>query len=302
MELVWAPPTTNFKTFEKDVIAGAMGSREVQEYVIANKTQRATPESSTLLELHTEAKTFAVDIELYQRIELAQAVLQPIVMCTIRVFDSDRPTASKIQYTKYQVQEKLKTVTVEVGKEPWAEDEYDWDEIMHEVIAIHRYRWDYGYTIVQGTRYLLDPEYVDMDQHQDPETMEAFRCFVEKCYVLPDALPEEATEEEMLAHEKERDEVMRQRAACDLRLLEYKMKRGVFARDVVWENAKNISAVDFWFLYGICVKELQYVGMRATAQVEQELAPGRENMQNTAQARGERVSRCAIVSSKGAKT
>ncbi|KAK3239207.1 hypothetical protein CYMTET_50856 [Cymbomonas tetramitiformis] len=238
---------------QKDAIAGAMGSREVQEYVIANKTQRATPESSTLLELYTEAKTFATDIELYQRIELAQAVLQPIVMC-IRLSDSDRPTASKIQYTKYQVQEKLKTVTVEAGKEPWAEGEYDWDAIMQEVIAIHRYRWDYGYTIVQGTGYLLDPEYVDMDQHQDPETMEAFRSFVEKCYVFPDALPEEATEAEMLAHEKERDEVMRQRAACDLQLLEYKMKRGVFARDVVWENAKNISAVDFWFLYGNCVR------------------------------------------------
>ncbi|KAK3247180.1 hypothetical protein CYMTET_43314 [Cymbomonas tetramitiformis] len=78
LELVWAPPTTNFKTFEKDAIAGAMGSREVQEYVIANTTQRATHESSTLLELYTEAKTFAIDIGLYQRIELAQAVLPPI--------------------------------------------------------------------------------------------------------------------------------------------------------------------------------------------------------------------------------
>ncbi|KAK3278875.1 hypothetical protein CYMTET_13217 [Cymbomonas tetramitiformis] len=45
------------------------------------------------------------------------------------------------------------------------------------------------------------------------------------------------------------------------------MKRGVFARETVWEIAKVVSTPNFWFLFGSSVKELQLVGMRATAQV-----------------------------------
>ncbi|KAK3235078.1 hypothetical protein CYMTET_54702 [Cymbomonas tetramitiformis] len=167
-----------------DAISQTLTSQEVVQYVRANRGQRATPESRTLHELFTEAKDFATEADLQPQIELCQQVLKPIVML-LRLADSDRPYASKIQYHKFEVREKLKALTVPEPA-PWAEGEYDWDEMLQEIVAIHRYRWDYGYTIVQGTGYLLDPEFVDMDQHQDEETMDAFTsCSSWACAPLP---------------------------------------------------------------------------------------------------------------------
>ncbi|KAK3235898.1 hypothetical protein CYMTET_53929 [Cymbomonas tetramitiformis] len=94
------------------------------------------------------------------------------------------------KYYKFEVHEQLKAVTYNEDNPPWESSEADaptLDDLKQEIISIHRYRWDYGYTILQGTRYLLDPEYVDMDQHEDEETMESFRKFVEKTYLCQEA-------------------------------------------------------------------------------------------------------------------
>ncbi|KAK3246694.1 hypothetical protein CYMTET_43780 [Cymbomonas tetramitiformis] len=108
-----------------------------------------------------------------------------------------------------------------------------------------------------------------MDQHQDHETMVAFTRFVEKTYPMPPAFAQgySPTEDEKKAYNVARTEALAKRSAAETQLLEYKLKRGVFSRETVWETAKIISAADFWYLYGYGVKELQLVGMRATAQV-----------------------------------
>ncbi|KAK3249997.1 hypothetical protein CYMTET_40602 [Cymbomonas tetramitiformis] len=250
-----------------DAITQTLTSQGVVQYVRANRGQRATPESRTLHELYSEAKDFASEADLQPQIELCLQVLTPIVKL-LRLADSDRPSASKIQYHKFEVQEILKGLTCP-DPAPWEEGEYEWDEMLQEIVAIHRYRWDYGYTIVQGTGYLLDPEFVDMDQHQDHETMVAFTRFVEKTYPMPPAFAQgySPTEDEKKAYNVARTEALAKRSAAETQLLEYKLKRGVFSRETVWETAKIISAADFWYLYGSGVKELQLVGMRATAQV-----------------------------------
>ncbi|KAK3266231.1 hypothetical protein CYMTET_25132 [Cymbomonas tetramitiformis] len=186
----------------------------------------------------------------------------------LRLADSDRPSASKMQYHKFEVQETLKALKTP-EPEPWAAGEYDWDDMLQEIIAIHRYRWDYGYTIVQGTGYLLDPEFVDVDQHLDAETMESLTRFFAKTYPKPKPFEPGSTptELEKQAYEEGCRAAVANRSAAEIQLLEYKMKRGVFSRETVWETAKHVSAADFWFLYGSGVKELQLVAMRACAQV-----------------------------------
>ncbi|KAK3278962.1 hypothetical protein CYMTET_13137 [Cymbomonas tetramitiformis] len=67
---------------------------------------------------------------------------------------------------------------------------------------------------------------------------------------------------------KECNDMLQKRSAAERQLLDYKLKRaGIWAREVIWENAKVMSAADFWFLYGARSKELQLTGMRACGQV-----------------------------------
>ncbi|KAK3287574.1 hypothetical protein CYMTET_4923 [Cymbomonas tetramitiformis] len=242
--------------------------RAVFEYVRSNRSQRATPpENATLLELFQEAQSICRELTLPAQIDLCLAFLKPIVLL-LRFADSDLPTASKMQYYKFEVQEQLKAVTCNEDNPPWEPGEADapiLDDLKQEIISIHRYRWDYRYTILQGTGYLLDPEYVDMDQHEDEETMESFRKFVEKTYFYGPAPVEGASEEEVTAYKAHCASQLAKRSAAEIQLLQFKMKRGVFARDTVWEVAKTVSAADFWFLYGGAVKELQLPAMRACA-------------------------------------
>eukprot|EP00854_Cymbomonas_tetramitiformis_P024578 gene24578-29892_t len=181
--------------------------------------------------------------------------------------DADAPTASKIQYLKFQVQEQLKAVQPEEGNVPWEEGEHDWSAIQQEIISIHRYRWDYGYTCLQGTGYLLDPEYIDMEQHDDEETMDTFRLFVQKTFHPGKAPGEQAPQEEKDAYEEHCEVQLEKQANAELELMQYKNKLGVFARPVTWLNAKRMSAADFWALHGSETPNLQIAVMRAVAQV-----------------------------------
>ncbi|KAK3239741.1 hypothetical protein CYMTET_50351 [Cymbomonas tetramitiformis] len=252
-----------------DAICRSVSSPGVAGYVRGNRSQRATPESATLLEQFQEVRGILVDLYFPAQIDLCLAFLQPVVLL-LRFSDSDLPTASKIQYHKFEVQEALKAVAIDPENPPWdmdAEEAPSPEALKQEIISIHRYRWDYGYTILQGTGYLLDPEYIDMDQHEDEETMESFRRFVEKTYYYPKPPGPDASAEEVAAFKVQCASQLAKRSAAEVQLLQYKMKRGVFARETVWEIAKVVSTPDFWFLFGSSVKELQLVGMRATAQV-----------------------------------
>eukprot|EP00854_Cymbomonas_tetramitiformis_P016923 gene16923-20109_t len=85
-------------------------------------------------------------------------------------------------------------------------------------------------------------------------------------YFYGPAPVEGASEEEVTAYKAHRASQLAKRCAAEIQLLQFKMKRGVFARDTVWEVVKTVSAADFWFLYGGAVKELQLPAMRACAQ------------------------------------
>ncbi|KAK3277827.1 hypothetical protein CYMTET_14191 [Cymbomonas tetramitiformis] len=70
-----------FRNFakQKEAVSSSMGSTAVSDYVRANRSQRATPESPTLMESFTEARDYAIDCDLYARVELCLRVLAPVI-------------------------------------------------------------------------------------------------------------------------------------------------------------------------------------------------------------------------------
>ena len=76
--------------------------------------------------------------------------MTPIVKL-LRLTDGDSPSASKIQYHMFEVHQRLKKVDLRFLGEEEEED------MRQELVAIHRARWDYGFTAVQGAGYMLDP-------------------------------------------------------------------------------------------------------------------------------------------------
>ncbi|KAK3247196.1 hypothetical protein CYMTET_43297 [Cymbomonas tetramitiformis] len=247
-------------------VSKTLAHPEVREYIRRNRTQRASPESPTLGTQYEEAKSIVDDMLFPHALKLVADCMSPVAKL-LRFADADAPTASKIQYLKFEVQEQLKAIKPDPACIPWDEGEYDWDEIQQEMVSIHRYRWDYGYTCIQGVGYLLDPEYIDMEQHRDAETMAAFRTFVEKTFHCGKAPGEHAEQEEKDAYIEHCKVQTGKRADAELELMTYKNKLGVFAREVTWVNAKRMSAADFWAVYGSDTPNLQIVGMRACAQV-----------------------------------
>ncbi|KAK3270438.1 hypothetical protein CYMTET_10132 [Cymbomonas tetramitiformis] len=248
-----------------DAVNATLTARSVMQYVQKNKNQRATPTSKSLQELHNEARAIAGSIHYSGAIDLVLSFMNP-VCALLRLGDSDKPVASKIQYSKFQVQEKLKAVAITPGEEPWDADSHSFHEIQQEVIAIHRHRWDYGYSDIQGCGYLLDPEYVDMNQEQDDEIMQSFRQIVDKTF--QPLLPRPCVSVEIAEqYSAELSVCIDKRAAAEAQLMTYKNKRGAFARASVWVNAQVLAAADWWSTYGSPVPELQTVACRATAQI-----------------------------------
>eukprot|EP00976_Prorocentrum_cordatum_P010033 201144-Prorocentrum_minimum.AAC.1 len=155
----------------------------------------------------------------------------------------------------FEVQEQLKQV--DVGDA----------DLTQEIIAIHRNRWDYMFTIVQYAGYLLDPEFWDMDQESDDETMDAFFKFVDKVYCYPPKPAQDAS----AAQKEEYDAAVKQanemRAQAERELQVYRGKQGIFARASLQENARKISAAQFWMTYGSRTPALMKVAVRCTGQV-----------------------------------
>ena len=241
----------------KKEIAICLASDEVVEYIQRSGNQKVkekdgTEEKVSLKDVYKKVKGYADDMDFWVQTQIWINILKPITG-KIRLGDSDAPTSSKVQYTEYAVQEKLKEAC-------GALDDAD---LSQQIISIQYYRWDYAYTIVQGTGYLLDPEYWDMDQESDGYTMDSFRKFIDKVYYSPKDPPINATAGDRAACKASRLAQLEKRAKAEEQLSTYRSKAGLFARETVSINARKMSAPDFWLAYGFEVPELQLVALRS---------------------------------------
>jgi hypothetical protein len=228
-------------------------------------------------------------------------VMTPIVK-VLRLTDSDSPSASKIQYHMFEVQERLKKVDLSFMGDAEEAD------MRQELVAIHRARWDYGFTAVQGAGYMLDPEYWDMEHDDDGEMMDALITMIEKTYYMPVdltgvcrlltlsipanyTLPLLCCHAVMLDHdllrythvviavEQKKDPVnvashavevskrQADRRVAESQYLVYKRKDGLFGRPECQANAQIMLACEWWYIYGAKVKELRKVVVRCLGQV-----------------------------------
>jgi hypothetical protein len=202
-----------------------------------------------------------MDESFWEHLEGAVKVMSPVASL-LRLADSDAPTASKIQYLQYEVQEQLKAIDL-----AFLGDEDEADDIRQELVSIHRARWDYSFGPLQGAGYLLDPEYWDMDQHEDPEVMEAFYTMVQKTYPMPAELPAGATLEAKQAHERQSAAQLELQGQAERELSSYRNKWGVMGRPVSVNNAKSMPACEWWVSYGSELPALQKVAVRCLGQI-----------------------------------
>ena len=148
----------------------------------------------TVWDVYLESKKVVDDLDFWEELGKWKAVMKPVHKY-IRLVDSDVPCASKQHYKLYEVQQEWEQAAVA----------FDDEKLKDEIMGIHYERWVYGcvvvgcvacdpliwlfvicrYTCIQGAGYLLDPEFWDMDQETDDETMEAFRTFVDKAFLYP---------------------------------------------------------------------------------------------------------------------
>jgi hypothetical protein len=241
------PGATRFKTVligllslikHRDAVTQAMVSTEVAKAVKA--AQAPTPA------LYAAAKATAMSDTFWEEADMVVAIMEPIARL-LTFCDSDAPTMSKVHYSMFLVQEAIEALSTPA-------------DMKAEILALLRARWDYGFSPLQGAAYVLDPEFWDCPS--DPETKAAFRAMVDKTYAYPPELDDDASPEDLAAREAVRAELRGKRAAAERQLRIYKDRIDVFARDITIENARHMSAADWWAEYGEEVPELQLVATR----------------------------------------
>jgi hypothetical protein len=161
----------------------------------------------------------------------AQAVMKPMERL-LRFLEQDAPTSSLAYHAWFQVQNAIE----EMEGLP--------AELKDAIIKSVGYRWDYGFNMLHGAGYVLDPQFRLCEPPQ--ECMDSFNDFVLKCYPKP--LRRNFDDED--AFNAARDAHIDLLASIDRQLLDYRRGNGVWGREAVQRNAQLVSAVDFWDMYG----------------------------------------------------
>jgi hypothetical protein len=246
------PGATRFKTVFIGLTSlikhpGAVTTAMVSSDV-ATLMRAANPPTPALF---SEAKDIVLDDSFWEEADTVVAIMQPIARL-LTFCDSDAPIMSKVHYNMFLVQEAIEALAMPA-------------DMKAEIQVLLRARWDYGFSPLQGAGYVLDPEFWDCPA--DPETMAAFRTMVEKTYAYPPELDEDADAEAVAEREALCVELKAKRAAAERQLPVYKQRLGVFGREITQENARLMSAAEWWCLYGDETPELQLVAARVCAAV-----------------------------------
>ena len=115
-------------------------------------------------------------------------------------------------------------------------------------------RWDYMFTDIMATGYLLDPEYWDMDgKTDDAEIMDGFRRMVERTFQFPEALGRNPSDEDKLKYQVEKEKAEDSRAKAEEQRNSFMSKLGAFGRSTAMINAKRMAACVWWRAYVLLV-------------------------------------------------
>ena len=179
-------------------------------YEFARKYRNNTNEAGeTLWDRYTTLRMQVADMEYWERVESVVNLFAPVTRL-LRLCDSDGPSASKVYYGQYVVQEELGKLDLPFMTEAEAK------ACREKAHAIHMARWEYGFSPIHATGYLLDPEFRLM--HDDiiiPEINEGFMKMVDKTFPLPDGPVDPCSSVDRAKHEAACEEQANKRAAAE---------------------------------------------------------------------------------------
>ena len=224
----------------REALVSTFGAPAVLAAMAKVKNDKLEGEHATVGALFAHLQHLVTDMDFWTECEWAKAVMKPIAKL-LRFMEQDAPTASKVYQAWYLVQ----TAIEEMEGLP--------ADLKKDILDCIAYRWDYGYTMIHGAGYVLDPEFRLCEPPE--ECMDSFYEFVLKCY------PEPINNGDQEAYEAAMEQHTAILAECDRQLLEFRRGDGVWGRPAVQLNAKLVSAVDVWDMYG--KPPLQRVALRA---------------------------------------
>eukprot|EP00658_Telonema_sp_P-2_P074224 TRINITY_DN6341_c0_g2_i1.p1 TRINITY_DN6341_c0_g2~~TRINITY_DN6341_c0_g2_i1.p1 ORF type:complete len:300 (-),score=76.44 TRINITY_DN6341_c0_g2_i1:24-881(-) len=159
-------------------------------------------------------------------------VLEP-AYALLRMVDGVKPTAGKFYYYAQQLQNHYEAMA-EVY--PWAES----------FVSLWRADWDYIHCGFHSAGFAVDPEFVSLDK--PPEVEIEFLDIAER--MLKAAPPELQLSVDNVSSE----------------LTKFNNKSGVFAKAVVWRQARQLPGHIWWKKFGAQCPTVRWLAMRILAQ------------------------------------
>ena len=226
----------------REALVSTFGASAVLDAMAKVKNDKLDGGNTTVGAHFAYLQQLVMDADFWASTAWTLKVMKPMERL-LRFMEQDAPTSSKVYHAWFQVQD-----TIEAMEGLPA-------ELKSDIIAAVGRRWDYGYTMLHGAGYMLDPQFRQCEPPQ--ECVDSFNEFVLKCYPAP--LRRDFNDDE--AYEAAKDKQIDTLAEIDRQLLDFRRGNGVWGREHVQRNAQLVSAVDMWDMYG--EMPLQRVALRA---------------------------------------
>jgi hypothetical protein len=219
------PGSTRFSTsvigldnllWNRAAIASTMVAPAVLEAMEKVKTDRLEGKFPTLGDLFKYLQGLVVNRDFWVRVEWATKVLKPMSKL-LRFMEQDAPTMSKVYYAWFEVK-----VAIEAMDLPAA--------LKKSIVDLVAYRWDYGYSILQGAGCVLDPEFRLCETNEECDA--AFDAYVLKVHPKPVAVDFQSPEELAVAKTAHTALLLKIRK----QLLAYQMGDGPWGRGGVMKS------------------------------------------------------------------
>lgn len=182
-------------------------------------------------------------------LQISTPIVQLLRLCD----GNQRPAMGKVYDRMFCVSERIKKSEVD-----WMKDE------AAEFVAN---RWEYMHSPMHSAGYVLDPEFLNIEDEHDSATQDGLFEIIRKI-----ALRDVLACSKMPAHVAkeiigfQHDLVQKRVSKIHLQLAKYQCKEGTFEDISVRNNAKEMSPGKWWKVYGLHMPELRSIATRVLSQ------------------------------------
>lgn len=245
-----------------------------KNYKDAANTEEATGTGKTVRSNKgaTTKKLVLDDEGFWDRVTTHVTATKPLVKM-LRRFDTSAPAIGKIYSSWFEAGQHLQDLDA-----PY----------QSKAVDKHAERWAYGHSPIIAAGYVLDPEFIDHEQSANTEVTEGFMTTVEKIGILRNvrgridhfrqlwkerrlAIGDDpsmlASYDKFPVYPTAKDPAVKTFCSTvNQQLTLYRSKKGMFAREWVMDNARDMPAYLWWDANGASCPELQYIARLVLAQ------------------------------------